>query len=105
MIEGQRPEALIPTIERASDVVRVPVSGRITPMQEICVRMLATGHHNARSIGEQLGISWQTVKKYVRIVAENIPGDLPAQVKVVVWWRGASIEVLTGRDKHGRSLA
>ena len=77
-------------------IERVTPSPPLSPVQYACVALLARGH-NARDIGERLGgISWRTVKFHLHQAAKRIPGDLPAQMRIVFWYRGASREQLDG---------
>lgn len=75
---------------------RAPLSAPLTKAQAACSLLLAHGHNYA-DIGERLGVSRATVKFHIFEAAKKIPGDLPAQMKVVCWVRGAVVEVLTGK--------
>lgn len=80
----------------ASKIERVPLLAPFTPMEGIVAKMLASGQHNWRSIAEHMGCSWRTVKFHGEQAKKKIPGDLPTQLRIVAWYRGASMEVLTG---------
>jgi DNA-binding NarL/FixJ family response regulator len=76
-------------------VRRVKLSAPLTQSQATCCLLLANGHNYA-DIGERLNTSRATAKFHVHEAAKKIPGDLPAQMKVVCWVRGAALEVLMG---------
>jgi hypothetical protein len=46
----------------------------------------------------ELGVSLRTVRYHLYEAAKRIPGDMPAEAKVVAWARGASLDVLEGRS-------
>lgn len=75
--------------------MRTALAAPLTKSQAACAILLANGH-NYRDIGERLGTSWHAVKFHVQAAAAKIPGDLPAQMKVVFWMRGATREMLEG---------
>lgn len=74
---------------------RVPLARPATPTQELVASLLAR-HYDYRAIGVLLGLSRLTVRWYAKHLAAKIPGDLPMQMRIVVWYRGGSLEVLTG---------
>ena len=74
---------------------RVPLSSPLTKAQAACALLLANGHNYA-DIGERLRTSRSTAKFHIHEAAKKIPGDLPAQMRVVCWVRGAAVEVLEG---------
>jgi DNA-binding NarL/FixJ family response regulator len=74
---------------------RAPLRAPLTKSQAACALLLANGHNYA-DIGERLSTSRATAKYHVHEAAKKIPGDLPAQMKVVCWVRGAALEVLEG---------
>jgi len=66
------------------DVPKLTAS--LTPMQEIVLGMVAEGH-NYSDIAEHLGIVRATAKFHAAAAAEKIPGDLPVQMKLVLYHR------------------
>jgi DNA-binding NarL/FixJ family response regulator len=74
---------------------RVPTSPALSPAQEAVALMLGLGYTYPQ-IAVELGITERTVRFYAAEAAKRIPGDLPAQQKVVAWVRGAAMEVLDG---------
>lgn len=75
---------------------RVPLIAPLTPQEKIVVAL--TGRlQNYNAIAEELQIGRLTVKDHAENAAKKIPGDLPAQVKLAMWYAGAPIEVLTRR--------
>lgn len=74
--------------------------GNLSTIQLIILSLLSNGHNyidiSERLVAEGLKVSPSTVKYHVYQAAEKIPGDLPMQMKAVVWYRGAPKEVLTG---------
>ena len=75
--------------------MRVPLRAPLTKMQQACVLMLANGH-NTIAVAEKLGVGYKAVRFHINAAAKKIPGDLPAQMRVVAWVRGATLEVLEG---------
>jgi DNA-binding NarL/FixJ family response regulator len=77
----------------ATTVTRVPLHRPFTPREEHVVNLVAAGltYHQ---IGEQLGISVHTVQGHVEQAATKIPGSLPSRARVVIWWRGGTLETL-----------
>lgn len=76
--------------------MRVPLSSPLTRAEAACCLLLANGH-NCADIGERLGhTGLATARFHIINAAKKIPGDLPAQMKVVCWVRGAPVEVLLG---------
>lgn len=76
-------------------ISRVELLKPLTPQEEIVCLLVAHGH-NYRDIGERLQLSHRTIEKYAEEAGRKIPGDLPAQMKMVVYMRGGSMDVLTG---------
>lgn len=72
-------------------------------MQGLCVAMHVHGK-SRREIAKALLISPYTVKFHLKAAADKIPGDLPPEIKLLVWARGATLDVLTG-DLLTKSLA
>lgn len=79
--------------------MRVPLLAPLTKAQAACALLLANGH-NYSAIGARLGTGRDAAKVNVQRAAKKIPGNLPAQMKVVCWVRGATREVLEGVDTN-----
>lgn len=77
-------------------IERAPLKKPLSSTEAVIVAMLASGQHNYHSIGEHLGISYKTVKFHAERAKAKIPGDLPTQLRLLAWYRGASLDVLTG---------
>ena len=78
-------------------ITRVPPLRRLTPMEQIITALLAKGL-NYPQAGQVLGIKPSVAKMHCHAVAAKLPGDLPALMRVVAWWRGATLDVLTGAN-------
>jgi ATP-dependent DNA ligase len=70
-------------------VLRVPLSAR----QERVAALLADGLE-LDAIAKHLGCARSTVDFHVERAARKIPSDLPRAARLILWWRGASFEVL-----------
>lgn len=68
----------------------------VTPMQLVVATLLGVGQTHAQ-VAAYLKIAVGTVRDHLNTLARRIPGDLPAEAKVVAWVRGATIDVLEGR--------
>lgn len=67
----------------------------LSKTQELVAFMLGMGH-NYVEIGLALHISSLTAKRHADDAAKKIPGDLPTQMKLAAWARGATLDVLEG---------
>lgn len=76
--------------------MRAPLRAPLTRSQAACAILLAHGHNYA-DIGERLGTGRAAAKFHIHAAAKKIPGDLPAQMRVVFWVRGATVEMLEGK--------
>ncbi len=79
--------------------MRAPLRKPLTRSQATACLLLANGH-NYSDIAERLGTGPDAAKFHVHAAAKKIPGDLPAQMKVVCWLRGATKEVLEGKHTN-----
>lgn len=79
----------------AHTVERVQTARPLTTRQALIVAMLSDGM-TYFAIGRHLGCSEHTVYTHVKRLASRIPGNLEPRAKLIVWWRGASLLVLTG---------
>lgn len=52
-------------------------------------------------IGQRLSISKSTVKMHAQRAAAKLPGKDPPQMKLQIWWRGGSEEVLAPLSPGG----
>lgn len=75
---------------------RAPTSHPATPMQLLIASLIGCGDSHA-TVAAKLGIRIGTVRAHLNRLASRIPGDLPAESRVVAWVRGATIDVLEGK--------
>lgn len=78
-------------------VERVPTLAQLTEMQFI-VAVLLGCNKDYNEIAAELKIERSTVKYHAEEAAKKVVGDLPCAVKLAVWARGASRDVLEGRS-------
>lgn len=76
-------------------ITRVPLHRDLTESERIVALLLARGFKPDK-IAMRVGCAVNTVRMHIITAALKIPGNLPAQTKLIVWWRGASLDVLTG---------
>ena len=76
-------------------IVRARLSQPLTPTQELVAELVVAGK-TADEIAERMGIKATTARFHIRSIASKIPGSLPAKGRIVTWWRGASLAVLSG---------
>jgi DNA-binding CsgD family transcriptional regulator len=76
-------------------MIRVPTVTPLSPMQRMVADLLGIGL-TADSVAANLKITRAGVRYHVQSAAKKIPGDLPAQMRVIAWARGASVDVLQG---------
>lgn len=87
---------IVPPLEGGA--ARAPLvrgANPLTPRQAVIVDMLARGHGTVE-IARRLGISIGCVKHHLAAVGKKIPGDLALRMKIILWYRGASEDSLTG---------
>lgn len=77
------------------NIERVPTLLPMTTMQ-YAVAVLLGLKYTYGEVATALGISGRTVRFHTVRAADRIPGDLPTQMKVMAWARGASLDVLEG---------
>jgi hypothetical protein len=75
---------------------RVSPKKPLTPMQWTIATLVGINMPNA-DIATELHITRGMVRWHLNRIAERLPGDLPAKVRVMAWARGATIDVLEGR--------
>lgn len=74
-------------------VQRVSLHRPFTAREEHVVHLVAAGLTYG-AIADQLGISVHTVQGHVEQAATKIPGSLPSRTRIVIWWRGGTLETL-----------
>lgn len=76
---------------------RAPTTKPLSPMQTVVGTLAALGLSH-EEIRKELHLgSLRTVRYHLNEAAKRIPGDLPAEQRVVAWMRGASLDVLEGK--------
>lgn len=68
----------------------------VTPLQLVIASLLGVGATHAE-VATQLNIKIGTLRDHLNRLAKRLPGDLPAEARVVAWVRGASLDVLEGK--------
>lgn len=76
---------------------------RVQPLEpftteEKLVVMLAVLGHPYAEIAKRLHITTASARYLTAQAAAKIPGDLPKRIKLLFWWRGATLEQLVGFD-------
>lgn len=82
--------------ELALLVKRVRLARPLSIQQFTIAAMLSDGY-TKEEIAVALSISEYTVMFHVREAAERVPGDRGPVERLVYWYRGATLQVLTGR--------
>jgi hypothetical protein len=82
------------------EVVRAPLSEPFTELEMAIADMIARCM-NYQAIAEEFCVNHHTIKWRAQLAAAKVPGDLPVQVKLCMWYRGASIESLRGDVIYG----
>lgn len=75
---------------------RATTRAPLTTMQLLVADLLGIGL-SPEHVASELRIGIHGVRFHVNRAAAKIPGDLPAQMKVIAWARGATDDVLCGR--------
>lgn len=75
---------------------RVTPTKPLTRMQYAVTLLLGLGYTHAE-IAAELHIQRTMVRAHMRAAVKRIPGDLPREMKLVAWVRGATLDVLEGR--------
>jgi DNA-binding NarL/FixJ family response regulator len=78
-----------PTIGR----LRLALPAPLTVRQEVIAQLLSDGL-GMNAIAKHLHISRATVDTHLVDACKKIPGDLPRSTRLVLWWRGAGLELL-----------
>ena len=76
-------------------VERVALPVPLTDLEELIAGLVAETR-NYSEIGDLLGMTRFGVRYHATAASRKIPGDLPVQVRLCVWYRGAPLHVLTG---------
>lgn len=74
-------------------MTRVPLHAVLTRREAQVAELIGRGFKLAQ-VAEGLGIGAVTARDYMYGVSSKIPGDLPARARIIVWWRGASLDIL-----------
>lgn len=88
------PTASLPTVLIRT---RVQTSLPVTRRQMAMVAMLSE-RWTYKQIAAFFGLSVAGVREHIVSAAARIPGDGPPAERCVMWYRGASLQVLFGRD-------
>ena len=75
---------------------RVPTTRPLTPIQ-LVIATLAGVNLSHATIAAELHITVGTVRYHINRAAKKVPGDLPAEQRIVAWVRGATLDVLEGK--------
>lgn len=78
-----------------SHIQRNPPIEAFTTMQKLVMAMVAR-QMTYDEIAERLHVKRNTSKAHAHAAARRIPGDLPAITKIHFWYRGATLDQLTG---------
>ena len=70
-------------------VLEVPLTAR----QETIARLLSDGL-TLNAIAKHLGCGRSAIEFHVEGAYKRIPGDLPRSARIILWWRGAGLDVL-----------
>lgn len=76
-------------------IERVIPSAPLSPQQWMVATLLGAGQSH-KEVADALAVRIKTVRWHLRGAAKKLPGDLPAEMRVVAWVRGATLDVLTG---------
>lgn len=76
-------------------MTRAPLSGPLSPRQWYIVQAVCEGRA-AREVAVELGVSEAAIRDHIRRAAQRINSDLPRLMRLVLWYRGASPDMLTG---------
>jgi hypothetical protein len=76
-------------------MVRAELLTPLSVTQQLVVELLGLNLTHGE-VGQELGISEDMAREHCKRAAKKIPGDLPAQVKCMMWARGANLDVLKG---------
>lgn len=74
---------------------RVPPFHPLTRQEELVASLIGHGY-KATEVAVMLQCSLRTIRSHADRIALKLPGNLPAQARIAVWWRGASEDLLTG---------
>lgn len=85
---------------------RVALARPFTPTEEVVVELIGR-RLNLTQIGVKLGLTKNAVNFHISRAAGKIPGELPRKVRILLWYRGATLELLggyhTGSDSASRT--
>ena len=75
--------------------VRAPLTRPLTPLQAIAVYLMAHGY-SYEAAAPLMSMTARTVKFHVIAAAKKMRGNMPVQMLVSCWYRGATQAVLDG---------
>lgn len=78
-------------------IARAPTTTPLSPQQYVVAVLVGIGY-TYDAIVEELGITYNTVESHARGAAARIPGDLPTMMKLTIWARGGTLDVLEGHS-------
>ncbi len=52
---------------------------------------------NTKQIAAHLQLSPWTIEGYIKRASYRLPGNLPRQLRLIAWARGATLDVMTGK--------
>jgi hypothetical protein len=89
---GEAPESIVQQLRGV--VIRVPT---LLPMsrQQLAVAALLSEGWRPNAVAEMMGIGHQTVNYHANEAADRVPGDLPRSGRLIAWYRGAPLSVLS----------
>jgi len=93
----QRPSAIVASHPTVLIRTRVQTSKPITRRQMAMIAMLSE-RWTYKQIAAFFGLTVCGVREHIVEAARRIPGDGPPSERCVMWYRGASLQVLFGRD-------
>lgn len=74
----------------------VPLFKPLTRAQQAVVAGLARGA-SYEDLAHWLGVKPRTIRFHAEEAATKIPGNLPPQIRCMMWARGATVDMLEGR--------
>lgn len=75
------------------DLIRVPTLHALSRQQLTAISLAAEGWSPAEG-ARMMGVEYSTYMHHVAIGSSRIVGDLPQMAKGIVWYRGATADVL-----------
>lgn len=75
-------------------VVRATCHPPLTPIQLAVAKLLSAGY-SREAIAKELCCTPRTIKFHIDRAATCIPSDIPATTRIIAWYRGAPLPVLS----------